>query len=84
MVYDFCVPNIGQFLIDALLFQLTSSGISQIGDELDETAHIGVVGTRPAEEAGRCGRHGGFDGRSVLREVVGATRQDEVMKEDGS
>jgi hypothetical protein len=44
-------PDVRKFLVDALLFQLASSCISQIGDELHQSSHIGVAAARSAEEA---------------------------------
>lgn len=34
------IPDICQLLIDALLLQLARPSIPQIGNELDETAHV--------------------------------------------
>ena len=48
------LPNVGQLLVDALLFEFPSSSISQVGNELDQAAHVGVAAGRAAQEAGSC------------------------------
>lgn len=45
------LSNIGQLLVYALLLQLASSGVSQIGDELHKAAHVGIAIARAAEKA---------------------------------
>lgn len=64
------LPDVGQFLVDALLLQLTSPCISQVCNELDETAHVRVVITRTPEEPGR--RHLGFE----VAELPGKSLRD--------
>lgn len=52
------LPNIGQFLVDSLLFQLASARISQVGNELHQASHVRIAATRTAEEAASWCRHG--------------------------
>lgn len=55
------LPNIGQLLVDALLLELASSRIAQVGDELHQTAHVCIAAAGAAQEACRTG------GRHVCR-----------------
>ena len=48
------LTNVGQLLVDALLLEFPSSSVSQIGNELDQAAHVGVAAGRAAQEAGSC------------------------------
>lgn len=66
---EMSIPDVCQLLVDALFLQFPSSCISQICDELDETAHVGVVGARAAEEAGGGRRH--FGDRLMVLWILG-------------
>ena len=48
------LTHVGQVLVDSLLLEFPSSSISQIGNERDQTAHVGVAAGRTAQEAGSC------------------------------
>lgn len=46
------IPDVGQLLVDSLLLELACTGISQVGDELDQSAHVGIAAAGPAQKAG--------------------------------
>ena len=48
------LTNVGQLLVDSLLLEFPSSSVSQIGNELDQTTHVGIAAGRAAQEAGSC------------------------------
>lgn len=62
------LPNVRKFLVYSLLFQVSCSRISKVGDELNKTAHVRVRGVGPAEEAG------GSGGSHVVEKVVVSCR----------
>ena len=68
-------PNVRELLVDPLFFQVPCSCISEVGDELNETAHVGAIGIRPAEEAGSSG---GSHYVSSATPVVGVILCDRV------
>lgn len=53
------LSNIGELLVDSLLLELAGAGISQIGNELDQAAHVGGAAARAAQEATPRRRHVG-------------------------
>ena len=51
-------PDVGQLLVDPLLFQLAGSGVSQVGNKLHQPPHVRIAVAGAAEKAGGGGRHG--------------------------
>lgn len=62
------LSDVGQLLVDSLLFQFAGTSVSQIGDELYQASHISIAAAGAANPARRRRRHvGGLIPRVSLK-----------------
>lgn len=51
------LSDVGKLLVDSLLLEFAGTGVSQIGNELDQTAHVRIAAAGAAQKAAGGRRH---------------------------